>query len=93
MPTLGFCPPPPPSVPSLRLATAVNFKSKTLRYREVFKGTERDVDYDCLVIATGAQNNTFGVPGVNEVNIYIKMTISLVFLRESLATKGERTLA
>lgn len=50
-----------------RLATGVDFRSKTLRCREVFKGTEHDVDYDYLVIATGAQNNTFGVPGVNEV--------------------------
>ncbi|CAM9254090.1 unnamed protein product [Pylaiella littoralis] len=46
----------------------VDFKSKRLRCREVFKGTEHDLDYDYLVIATGAQNNTFGVPGVSEEN-------------------------
>eukprot|EP00752_Nemacystus_decipiens_P002841 g2647.t1 len=48
--------------------TGVDFESKSLRCREIFKGTEHDVDYDCLVIATGAQNNTFGVPGVTEEN-------------------------
>lgn len=47
--------------------TGVDFESKSLRCREVFKGTEHDVDYDYLVIATGAQNNTFGIPGVSEV--------------------------
>ncbi|CAM9562675.1 unnamed protein product [Ectocarpus sp. 12 AP-2014] len=47
---------------------SVDFKSKTLRCQEVFKGTEHEVDYDSLVIATGAQNNTFGVPGVSEEN-------------------------
>lgn len=51
----------------LSLVTGVDFKSKRLRCREVFKGTEHDLDYDYLVIATGAQNNTFGVPGVSEV--------------------------
>lgn len=63
-----ICPPP---VSSLCLATGVDFESKSLRCREVFKGTEHDVDYDYLVIATGAQNNTFGVPGVNEVNRFV----------------------
>lgn len=53
------------------MSTGVDFKSKSLRCREVFKGTEHDVDYDCLVIATGAQNNTFGVPGVNEVSNWL----------------------
>lgn len=33
----------------------------------MFKGTEHDLEYDYLVIATGARNNTFGVPGVNPV--------------------------
>lgn len=45
----------------------VDFESKALRCREVFKGTEYDLEYDYLVIATGARNNTFGIPGVNMV--------------------------
>ncbi|CAM9266290.1 unnamed protein product [Scytosiphon promiscuus] len=49
-------------------STGIDFKSKTIRCREVFKGTEHDLDYDYLVIATGAQNNTFGIPGVSEEN-------------------------
>lgn len=58
-------PPPPPFLHFS--STGVDFKSKTLRCQEAFKGTEHEVDYDSLVIATGAQNNTFGVPGVSEV--------------------------
>lgn len=68
LPTLSNLSSPPSLV--FHLATGVDFKAKRLRCREVFKGTEHDYDYDCLVIATGAQNNTFGVPGVNEVNYY-----------------------
>eukprot|EP00904_Undaria_pinnatifida_P001579 jgi/Undpi1/11421/HiC_scaffold_30.g13718.m1 len=48
--------------------TGVDFVSKSLRCREVFKGTEHDLEYDYLVIATGAKNNTFDVPGVSEEN-------------------------
>ena len=46
----------------------------------MFKGTEQDIDYDYLVIATGAQNNTFGVPGVSEVR-HIEETTRVVKLR------------
>ncbi|CAM9106009.1 unnamed protein product [Ascophyllum nodosum] len=48
--------------------TNVDFHKKTLRCQEVFKGILLDLDYDYLVIATGAQNNTFGVPGVKKEN-------------------------
>lgn len=66
--------------------TGVDFESKSLRCREVFKGTEHDFPYDYLVIATGAQNNTFGVPGVSEV---ILSSVSLVFSREKEIKKAQ----
>lgn len=47
--------------------SGVDFESKSIRCKDIFKGTELDMDYDYLIIATGARNNTFGVPGVNEV--------------------------
>lgn len=72
-------PPPPPNRP--RLFTGIDFESKSLRSREVFKGTEHDLDYDYLVIATGAQNNTFGVPGVNNVSHSKRPTPLAVQLR------------
>lgn len=48
--------------------TDMNFDNKTIRCQDVFKGTNHDVNYDYLVIATGARNNTFGVPGVHQDN-------------------------
>lgn len=63
---MGTPPPLPTPFPGPTLA-GVDFVSKSLRCREVFKGTEHDLEYDYLVIATGAKNNTFDVPGVSEV--------------------------
>ncbi|CAM9532267.1 unnamed protein product, partial [Sphacelaria rigidula] len=45
----------------------VDFNAKVVRCEAFYKGTEHDLNYDYLVIATGARNNTFGVPGVQQV--------------------------
>lgn len=45
----------------------MDFQSKTLRCREVFNEQDHELKYDNLVIAVGAKNNTFGVPGVTKV--------------------------
>lgn len=68
---------PPPKIPQLCLCAGVDFDSKTIRCKEVFKGTEHEMGYDYLVIATGARNNTFGVPGVHEVGNGLCFFISI----------------
>lgn len=44
------------------------------------KKQEFDVDYDYLVIATGAQSNTFNIPGVEENCHFLKVTSLILAL-------------
>jgi NADH dehydrogenase FAD-containing subunit len=53
---------------------AIDFKNKTIRCVSTLDDTQESfsMQYDKLVIAPGAQSNTFGIPGVRENAIFLK---------------------
>ncbi|EFP82678.2 NADH dehydrogenase [Puccinia graminis f. sp. tritici CRL 75-36-700-3] len=57
-------------------ATEVDPKKKTVRFTDEseIKGdvTETEIGYDYLIYAVGAENNTFGIPGVREHGCFLK---------------------
>ena len=48
------------------------------------------IDYDRLVIAVGARNNTFGIPGVEEHALFLKELVDARNVRERIITCLER---
>jgi len=50
----------------------VNCKDIDMEKKKVFCDAEVTLDYDHLVIAVGAQPNTFGIPGVQEHSFFLK---------------------
>lgn len=58
-------------------ATNIDYKNKRLTIHEASLGgahsnRERDIDFDYLVIGVGAQNSTFGIPGVQDHACFLK---------------------
>ncbi len=62
--------------------------------RIVCQGVEADqtftIDYDVLIIGVGAQNNTFGVPGVEEHASFLKELTDARNIREKIVSCLER---
>lgn len=62
--------------------------------RVVCQGVEADqtftIDYDVLIIGVGAQNNTFGVPGVEEHASFLKELTDARNIREKIVSCLER---
>lgn len=53
-------------------ATTIDPQSKTVTCRSALDETPFNLSYDLLVIAIGAENNTYGVPGVREHAHFLK---------------------
>lgn len=47
-------------------ATSVDLDRRRLVCTDIFKSKEFEVEYDYLLVATGAKTNTFGTPGISE---------------------------
>lgn len=62
--------------------------------KAICKGVEADqtftVEYDVLIIGVGAQNNTFGVPGVEEHTFFLKELADARAIRERIISCLER---
>ncbi len=53
-------------------ASALDVQTQTVRCEDVIDGHVFDVGYDVLVVAVGAVNHTFGVPGVEANAFFLK---------------------
>ena len=69
---------------------AIDLTEKRIDCRGVEVGVEFTLDYDKLVIAVGAENNTFGVPGVEEHALFLKELVDGRNLRERIISCLER---
>ncbi|MGE3801656.1 MAG: FAD-dependent oxidoreductase [Candidatus Kapaibacterium sp.] len=65
-------------------------ESQTIECEGVEVGTSFSLNYDKLVIAVGAENNTFGIPGVEEHALFLKELVDARNLRERIISCMER---
>ena len=70
--------------------TEIDPDSRTLACEGVEVGNHFSIEYDKLVIAVGAENNTFGVPGVEEHALFLKELTDARNLRERIISCMER---
>ena len=47
-------------------------KKKEIKCKAEYSGEEFDLDYDKLVIAVGANNNSYNIPGVEQNALFLK---------------------
>lgn len=52
--------------------TDINPTDRTIKVKGVLGGEPFDMKYDKLIVAVGAQNNTFNIPGVKEHSFFLK---------------------
>jgi len=52
--------------------TNIDHEKNVIKCRDYYKDEEFEVNYDKLVIAVGAQNNTYNIPGVPEHALFLK---------------------
>lgn len=80
--------------PNLRflLASAVGIDAerRLVRCRHDEAGLEWDEPYDVLVVGVGAENNTFGIPGVREHCCFLKELEDARAIRQRVLTNLER---
>lgn len=62
--------------------TAIDPEKKEITCRSIDPATTFTVDYDILIIAVGAWNNTFGIPGVKEHASFLKEATDASTIRE-----------
>lgn len=53
-------------------ATSVDYDNHKLTIQDAVNHSEKVLDYDYLVIGVGAQNSTFGIPGVEQNACFLK---------------------
>jgi NADH:ubiquinone reductase (non-electrogenic) len=70
--------------------TSLNDKTRRITCENPESGAIFTVDYDYLVIAVGAWNNTFGVPGVSEYAFFLKELGDARNIRERVISCLER---
>merc|ERR1712176_934007 len=66
----------------------INADAKMLKC--INAGTPLDVPYDKLVVAVGAQPNTFGIPGVEENAMFLKELDHALAVKKLIFEKMER---
>lgn len=69
---------------------SVDTADKTIHCTSIFDGKEFNVPYDTLVIAIGAVNNTFNVPGAEQYAHFLKELIDARTIRQSIIDCFER---
>ncbi|MBX7223589.1 MAG: FAD-dependent oxidoreductase [Blastocatellia bacterium] len=70
--------------------TAVNYEQRRIVCRTTEPETEFTLDFDKLVIAVGAENNTFNIPGVRENALFLKELTDARNIRERIVSCLER---
>jgi NADH:ubiquinone reductase (non-electrogenic) len=68
--------------------TGVDRERRTVRCRQ--EDEEFSLDYDILVIAVGAGNNTYGIPGVEEHALFLKEVADARAIRQRIIACCER---
>lgn len=68
----------------------IDVENKIAHCKGKFKSTPFEVKYDKLVIAVGAANNTFGIPGVEEHAHFLKETSDARKIRQEIIQCFER---
>lgn len=53
-------------------ATSVDYNNHKVTVHDSVNKTEKIIDYDYLVVGVGAQNSTFGIPGVQDHACFLK---------------------
>src|SRR5262245_7397050 len=80
--------------PSLRFllasAEAIDTERRVVRCRNDEAGVEWDEPYDVLAIGVGAENNTFGIPGVREHCCFLKELEDARTIRQRVLGNLER---
>ncbi len=74
-------------------ARSVDHESQTVIATTDSEGTELHLSYDKLVIAVGAQPNTFGIPGVSENALFLKEAQDSAQLHAKLLNNLEKAVA
>ena len=74
-------------------AREVDWVNKKVRATTGDDATELELSYDKLVIAVGAQPNTFGIPGVQENALFLKEAEDSAKLHSQLLSNLERASA
>ena len=68
----------------------INLDERTIDCKGIEVGVEFSLNYDKLVVAVGAANNTFGVPGVEEHALFLKELVDGRNIRERIISCLER---
>eukprot|EP01129_Flabellula_baltica_P010007 TRINITY_DN4179_c0_g1_i1.p1 TRINITY_DN4179_c0_g1~~TRINITY_DN4179_c0_g1_i1.p1 ORF type:complete len:456 (-),score=88.24 TRINITY_DN4179_c0_g1_i1:64-1410(-) len=73
-------------------ASSIDFNRQQIVCSENFEDEPRDftLDYNKLIIAVGADNNTFGIPGVSENAFFLKELSHARALRKKIISNFER---
>ncbi|MGL4553008.1 MAG: FAD-dependent oxidoreductase, partial [Gemmataceae bacterium] len=71
-------------------ALSLDAEARTVRCREAETGHEWDQPYDVLAVATGAESNTFNVPGAREHCFFLKEIEEARAIRQRLIANLER---
>lgn len=70
--------------------TAIDPQRKSVTCRGAFGGGEFEIPFDILLIAVGAVNNTFGIPGVSEHALFLKELSDARKIRQRISECFER---
>lgn len=72
-------------------ATHIDYDNKKLTIRETSEASQADkeIDYDYMVIGVGAQNSTFGIPGVQENACFLKEIPDAQKIRQKIMDRIE----
>ena len=70
--------------------TAIDTTNRRITCQAVAEGSSFEVEYDILVIAVGAWNNTFGIPGVKEYAYFLKEAGDARAIRDRIVDCLER---
>lgn len=63
----------------------IDFKAKLVKVRDQIQGEEKDIAYDFLVIALGAEQTFFGIPGAEEFSHTVHTLQATLATRDALA--------
>ena len=74
-------------------ARDIDVKNKKVRATTDADGLELELSYDKLVVAVGAQPNTFGIPGVEEHGLFLKEAEDSAKLHARLLCNLEKAAA
>jgi len=75
---------------SLGTCTSIDAEAKTVHCQNPLDDTTFSLEYDRLVIAVGGENNTFGIPGVEEHTHFLKELSDARAIRQNVTGCLER---